>query len=181
MTRMVLLLVAFVVSALPLQAAPIVFTASLDGPSESPSNASPGTGFAIVTIDEDTDLMRVQVTFAVCSRRSRFPHSVINWQGPNTATPLSGATTTPPLSAFRRRTFDIRRNFDCVCQHYRPCFSQTRGTPELYEAALLRTHRRRAYLNIHTTCSPAVRFVLLQRFRQPPTRLLFYWARLAVA
>ena len=44
MARMVLLLVAFLVSALPLQAAPISFVAALDGPSESPSNASPGTG-----------------------------------------------------------------------------------------------------------------------------------------
>jgi hypothetical protein len=57
MIRMIPLLVAFLVSVVPLQAAPIVFTAALSGPNEEPPNASPGTGFAIVTIDDIADTM----------------------------------------------------------------------------------------------------------------------------
>ena len=64
MTRMVLFVAAFLISALPVQGASIVFTATLNGLNESPSNASPATGFATVTIDDILDTMRVQVTFA---------------------------------------------------------------------------------------------------------------------
>src|SRR5207237_5034708 len=45
-------------------AAPIVYFAILDGPSESPPNASPGTGFAEVDFDLAANSMRVQVTFS---------------------------------------------------------------------------------------------------------------------
>ena len=46
-------------------AAPIIFNAFLDGPSESPANASPATGFTTVTIDPVAHTMRVQVAFPV--------------------------------------------------------------------------------------------------------------------
>jgi len=49
--------------SLPSYAVTIVYTASLDGPSESPPNASPGTGSAIVTVDTVANTMRVQATF----------------------------------------------------------------------------------------------------------------------
>ena len=65
MTRMVLFLVAFLASALPLQAAPFTFTATLNGASESPANASPATGSAIVTFDDTLLTLRVEVTFAL--------------------------------------------------------------------------------------------------------------------
>ena len=42
----------------------IVYGAQLSGPNESPPNASPGTGFANVTIDDVLNTMRVQVVFA---------------------------------------------------------------------------------------------------------------------
>jgi len=45
-------------------AAPVLFTANLSGPAESPPNASPGTGAALVTFDLDADTMRVQVNFS---------------------------------------------------------------------------------------------------------------------
>ena len=64
MARTVLLLVAFLVTALPSQTAPIVFTANLSGANEEPPNGSSGIGFAIVTIDDVLDTMQVQVLFA---------------------------------------------------------------------------------------------------------------------
>ena len=45
-------------------AAPVTYTAVLDGPSEFPANASPGTGSAIVDIDAVAHTMRVQVAFS---------------------------------------------------------------------------------------------------------------------
>jgi hypothetical protein len=50
----------------PVGAATLVFTASLDGPSEFPPNASPGTGFATVVIDDTPGLetLTVSATFA---------------------------------------------------------------------------------------------------------------------
>lgn len=42
---------------------PIVFVATLSGLNEDPPNASPGTGRAVVTLDLDTDFLRIQATF----------------------------------------------------------------------------------------------------------------------
>jgi len=46
------------------QASPVTFTAVLDGPSESPANASPGTGTATVVIDAALHTMDVTVAFS---------------------------------------------------------------------------------------------------------------------
>lgn len=193
MARMFLLLVAFVVSALPLQAAPIVFTASLDGPSESPSNASPGTGFAIVTIDDVTDLMRVQVTFAGLLSPTTVSHiHVINGPGDtNTADTLGPvATTTPTFVGFPAgvtsgaydATFDM-----LLASSYRPGFlTDSGGTPELAEAALFAgIIDGRAYLNIHTSQFPGGE---IRGFLQPaptaipePASLLLLGSGFAIA
>ena len=50
--------------AAPAHAVPLTFTADLSGPAEAPPNASPGTGFAVVTIDAVAHTMSVFVTFA---------------------------------------------------------------------------------------------------------------------
>ncbi|QDV38844.1 CHRD domain-containing protein [Tautonia plasticadhaerens] len=42
---------------------PIVFVATLSGPNEEPPNASPGTGRAVVTLDLDTDFLRIEASF----------------------------------------------------------------------------------------------------------------------
>src|SRR5688572_10278650 len=64
MRRIVFLfLVTLAVSSLPLQAAPIVFATTLTGPNEEPPYMSPATGYALVTIDAITHMMRVEVSF----------------------------------------------------------------------------------------------------------------------
>lgn len=45
-------------------AIPITYVAYLDGPSENPPNASPGTGRALVVIDLQTELLLIQATFS---------------------------------------------------------------------------------------------------------------------
>jgi hypothetical protein len=191
MTRMVLLLVAFVVSALPLQAAPIVFTATLNGPSESPTNASPGTGFAIVTIDDDADTMRVQVTFANLTAPNTASHiHVINGPGDTNTTDTLGpvATTTPTFTGFPSNvtagTFDATFNMLLPTSYRSGFLTDSGGTTALAEAALFGgILDGRAYLNIHTTQFPGGE---IRGFLQPaavpePASLLLLGSGLAVA
>src|SRR5215203_3359302 len=103
MTRIILLLVAFVISALPVQAAPFTFNAMLSGPNEEPSNASPATGFAIVTIDDVAHTIRVEVSFADLTSVNTASHiHVINGPGDANLFDTLGpvATTTPTFSGF---------------------------------------------------------------------------------
>jgi hypothetical protein len=163
MTRMVLLLVAFLVSALPLQAAPIVFNAVLTGPNEEPPNASPGTGSALVTIDDVAHTMQVQVTFADLLAPVTVAHiHVINGPGDtNTADTLGPvATTTPTFTGFPsgvtasnyNSTFDMT-----LASSYRAGWiADSGGTTALAEVELFAgIMEGRAYLNIHTEQFPA--------------------------
>jgi hypothetical protein len=162
MTRMVLLLVAFLISALPLQAAPILFTATLAGPNEEPPNGSPGTGFAIVTIDDIAHTLEVQVAFADLTTPNTAAHiHVINGPGDaNTADTLGPvATTTPTFLGFPTgltsgaylSTFDT-----LLASSYRAGWiTASGGTVELAEAELFAgILEGRAYLNIHTSEFP---------------------------
>jgi hypothetical protein len=156
---MVLLLVAFLVSALPLQAAPIVFTATLSGPNEEPSNASPGTGSAIVTIDDILDTMRVQVTFADLLGTVTVSHiHVINGPGDaNTADTLGPvATTTPTFSGFpsgvTSGSYDATFDMLLASSYRAGWITDSGGTTELAEAELFAgILEGRAYLNIHSS------------------------------
>jgi hypothetical protein len=55
---------AMLLAAPAIQAAPILFVTDLSGPAESPPNASPGTGFASVLIDDVTHQMVVHIVFS---------------------------------------------------------------------------------------------------------------------
>jgi CHRD domain/PEP-CTERM motif len=51
-------------AAMPASAAQFVFSATLSGAQENPVVVTPGTGFAIITIDDVSNTMRVQTTFS---------------------------------------------------------------------------------------------------------------------
>jgi hypothetical protein len=59
----------------PAAAAILTYDASLNGATEIPPTGSPGTGFAVVTIDTVADTMNVQESFSICQCRSRLRQS----------------------------------------------------------------------------------------------------------
>ena len=194
MTRMVVLLVAFLVSALPLQAAPISFVANLNGPSEEPSNASPGTGLAMVTIDDILHTLRVQVTFADLTTGNTAAHiHVINGPGDaNTADTLGPvATTTPTFTGFptgaTSGAFDGTFDFLLDSTYRAGWITASGGTAELAAIALITgIAEGRAYLNIHTTEFPGGEIRGFLQPQQPaavpePASLLLLGSGLAAA
>jgi hypothetical protein len=142
----------------PAQATPIKYSANLDGPSESPPNASPATGFAEVTIDTTANTMEVNVTFSGLLGTTTAAHIHAT-----TATPGAGtagvATTVPFFTGFpigvTSGTYD--HTFDLtLASSYNPAFvTASGGTPAGAEAALAAALAAdRAYLNIHSTVDP---------------------------
>lgn len=75
-------ILAIVILVLPYQSFANIYTANLDGPSEDPPNASPGTGFALVELDTILHLMDIQANFT-------------DLIGPTTAAHIHGPTELP--------------------------------------------------------------------------------------
>ncbi len=139
-------------------AAPIVYTAILNGPSESPANSSLGTGTAEVDFDSTSNIMHVHVTFSGLSGTTTASHIHAPTASPGTGT-AGIATTTPTFTGFPLgvtsgvydNTFDMTLN-----SSYNPAFITLEGgTVPGAEAALASALAAgEAYLNIHTTVVP---------------------------
>jgi CHRD domain-containing protein/PEP-CTERM motif-containing protein len=136
----------------------IVLTASLSGPAESPPNASPGTGSAIVTIDTVAQTLRVQVTFSGLTGTTTASHI-----HSATAVPFVGtagvATTTPTFAGFplgvTSGTYDNTLDLT-LASSYNPAFVAANGGTTTTAAAALIAGilDGRAYLNVHSTTFP---------------------------
>jgi membrane-associated protease RseP (regulator of RpoE activity) len=158
-----LLLALLLVVIAPIsQASIIVFTESLSGPQESPANASPGTGFATVTLNTTANFLRVVVTFTGLSGTTTASHI-------HCCTPLPGvgtagvATTTPTFTGFplgvTSGSYDSDNIFDyldlTLASSYNPAFVTAQGGVAGAEAALIAGMLAGdTYLNIHTTAFP---------------------------
>ena len=143
---------------LPAAAVPIEFTATLNGPSESPPNASPGTGFAIVDFDQAAITMRVRVNFSGLTTGTTASHIHCCTSAPFTGTAMV-ATTLPTFPNFplgvTSGTYD--QTFDMtLASSYNPAFITAEGgSVALAEAALFNNlFTGMEYLNIHTTQFP---------------------------
>ena len=156
---------------------PIVYTAQLDGPSESPPVASPGTGFAQVDFDIVAHTMRVQVEFSGLVGTTTVSHI----HAP-TATPGVGTIgvavypgTFPGFpagvtSGTYEGTFDTN-----LATAYTAAFLTTYGggTVEGAEAALAAyLAEGRAYFNIHTSFAPGGEIRGFLTVPEPTTILL---------
>jgi hypothetical protein len=131
------------------------YFANLDGPSESPANASPGVGFATVDYDNTTHMLHLHVTFSGLTGTTTASHI-----HSATAVALTGtagvATTTPTFAGFPLgvtsgtydNTLDLTQS-----SSYNPSFiTANGGTTATAEAALTNgIATSTAYLNIHTS------------------------------
>ena len=141
-------------------AVPIVYQAALRGSNEFPSNASPGTGLATVTIDTDDHLLRVEVTFQdlLAGTTASHIHCCVL---PSAANPNAGvATQTPTFTGFplgvTSGSYDHSFDTLMLSTYNMPFVTANGGTPAGAEAALAAgLANGMAYLNIHTTQFPA--------------------------
>lgn len=133
-------------------ASPITLTAVLSGPAESPPNASPGTGFATVTIDSAARTLRVEVTFSGLLSPTTNAHIHCCVAPPGAA---GVATTTPSFVGFplgvTSGSMDQTYN-TMALSTYNPAFvTANGGTVDSAEAVLFSgLLAGQAYLNIHT-------------------------------
>ena len=134
------------------------FMADLNGASESPPNASPGTGFALVTLDSIGNTMDVSVTFSGLLAGNTAAHIHGNTAMPGVGT-AGVATTVPTFTGFptgvTSGTYD--HTFDMtLASSYNPSFITSHGgTPASAEAALFTgIMDGTAYLNIHSRTFP---------------------------
>lgn len=132
-----------------------VYTAVLSGPAESPPNNSPGTGFAIVTLDADLALMRVQAQFSGLTGNTTLAHI----HGPTT-TPGAGlasvATQQPSFTGFplgvTSGTMDTTFDMTLASSYSSGFITNNGGTVGgAYAAFQTGLEQGRMYFNIHTS------------------------------
>ena len=155
--RVASLVVALVASA-PSFAHSVIYQASLNGPSESPPNASPATGFTTVTIDLDFLTMRVEVNFTDLIGETTASHihcctavPGVSTAGVATVTPTFTGFPLPVTSGTYDHTFDMT-----VASSYNAAFITANGgtVSTAFSALLFGLDAGKGYLNIHTTFAP---------------------------
>ena len=136
----------------------ITYDAILSGPGEAPPNSSPGTGFAIVTVDDVINTMEVNVTFSGLQTDDTASHIHCCTVAPDTGS-AGVATTIPTFAGFplgvTAGSYDQILDLT-LATSYNPAFvTANGGTTATAEAALLAgLVGQEAYLNIHTTLFP---------------------------
>jgi hypothetical protein len=149
----------FMLAASGLFAGPITYDVIMNGPSESPPQASPGTGFAVIVIDSTANTLNiVSDTFSglVGTTTASHIHCCTAVPGAGTA---GVATQTPFFTGFPigvtsgsySMIFDMT-----LASTWNPAFiTANGGTAAGAEAALLAgVALGEAYLNIHSTFAP---------------------------
>jgi hypothetical protein len=138
-------------------AATFIFDANLSGLEEVPSNVSPGSGIAVVTIDDILKTMRVQASFSGLLGTTTASH-IHCCALPGIAAPV--ATQTPSFVGFplgvTSGTFD--NTFDLtLASSYRAGFITDHGgtVTGAYDALLAGLVSGSAYYNIHTSEFPS--------------------------
>jgi hypothetical protein len=137
-------------------AALFTYTANLDGASENPPNASPGTGFAEITWDDAMHTLRVQASFSGLTGNVTAAHIHCCTTAPNN---VGVATMTPSFIGFPLGVFSgtYDNTFDLfLASSWNAAFiTSNGGTPSTATAALLAgLDAGEAYFNIHTTTFP---------------------------
>lgn len=142
------------VTATAAHAAVVTYNVVLNGPSESPPNASPGTGVGQVDVDAAAHTMRVQVTFSglLGPTTASHIHAPTAVAGTGTA---GVATTTPFFAGFpigvTSGSYDNTLDMTLASSYNPSYITANGGTTASAEAALFAAIAAgKAYLNIHT-------------------------------
>ncbi len=149
---------AAAVLALPASAASIVFFTTLDGASESPPVASPGTGWARVTIDDVALTMQVEAVFADLVGNTTVAHIHCCTAAPGAGN-VGVATYPATFPGFPAgvTSGSYSNDFDMsVAASYTAAFlAANGGTPEGALAGLIAgLDAGRGYFNVHSTFAP---------------------------
>ena len=131
------------------------FTATMDGPSESPPNASPGTGFATITYNDQTHFMDINASFSGLLGNTTAAHIHAPTVNPGTLT-AGVATQTPSFATFPLGVTSgnhIQSLNMSLASSYNPAFiTANGGTAASAEIAFFNyVVQGRAYYNIHTS------------------------------
>jgi len=155
----------------------IEYHATLTGSAESPPNASPGTGFAIVITDDVADTMSIHVTFEDLLGSTTASHIHCC-----TAFPLTGtagvATTVPFFAGFpigvTSGTYDVLLDMTDLAS-YNPAFVAAHGGTAAGAEAFLFNGMSlgESYLNIHTNLFQGGEIRGFLRVPEPATLALF--------
>lgn len=130
----------------------------LDGPSESPPNASPGTGFADIKYDDMAHTLYIDLAFSGLLGTTTASHIHAATVLPGTGT-AGVATTTPYFTGFpigvTSGTFITTLDLTLSTSYNPSYITANGGTTAGAEAALAAAMASdKAYLNIHTTVVP---------------------------
>ena len=131
------------------------YDAFLDGPSESPPNASPGTGFATVDYDNVLHTLSVDVTFSGLLGTTTASHIHAATASPGTGT-AGVATTTPYFAGFPigvtsgtyNNTLDLTSSSSWNSTYITANGGTTAGAEAALAAAMAAGE---SYLNIHSS------------------------------
>lgn len=164
---------------------PLVFVANLSGPAEAPPNASPGTGFARITIDPIAHTMRVEVSFSglLGTTTASHIHAPTAVAGTGTA---GVATLTPAFTGFplgvTAGSLDHTFDMTLTASYNAPFVTANGGTAAGAEAVLFSAIMSgQAYFNIHTTTVPGGEIRGFLVATPEPTTMLLFGTGLAVA
>ena len=140
------------------QAQILFYTATLTGPAESPSNASPGTGFTTVTINVGANTMRVQSSFTGLTGNTTASHIHAATAAPGEGT-AGVATQTPSFAGFPLgvTSGSMDTMFDMtLTSSFNAAYVTANGGTAASAFTALRTSiaNGTAYVNIHTTAFP---------------------------
>jgi hypothetical protein len=156
MTLALMLASSLAITASPAAATITVYSAQLSGANENPANASPGTGLAIVTIDDVLDTMRVQAFFSGLLGTTTASH--IHCCAP-AGSNAGVATQTPFFVGFpigvTSGTYDNTFDMTLTSSFSSAFLAANGGTADSAFAALIAgLDAGTAYYNIHTTMFP---------------------------
>lgn len=139
-------------------AAPITYVVTLNGPNESPANASLGIGNGVVTIDSISNLLTVNVNFSGLTGTVTASHihcctavAGTGTAGVTTETPTFGGFPLGVTSGSYSNTYNMT-----LAASYNPAFiTANGGTVASAEAAFFAgIAANKSYLNIHSTVFP---------------------------